>query len=113
MLNQAIQDFMRRIDAASTETAVVREVERHLEGLGIVRYALGEVAGFAGDPPIQLTNYPQEWVDRYVKNLFYYYDPVAKMARERSRGFVWTEIPLPPDADRRARECSMAAGIMG
>jgi DNA-binding CsgD family transcriptional regulator len=104
MLNQAVQDFMLRVDSAKTETAVVRVVERHLEKLGITHYALGEVGNFAGDPPIQLTNYPKEWVDRYVNNLFFYYDPVAKMARERYRGFAWTEIPLPPDADKRARE---------
>ena len=104
MLNQSIQDFVRRIDQTETECAAVHLLEAHLDGWGIERYALGEVAGFAGSPPIQLTNYPPEWVDRYVKNLFYYFDPVAQKARESKKGFTWTQIQLPPDADRRARE---------
>lgn len=104
MLTQPIQDFMQRVDQASTESAVVHLLEAHLARLGIERYALGEVSGFAGDPPIELTNYPEEWVERYVGNLFYYFDPVAQKARETKKGFNWIEIQLPPDADRRARE---------
>jgi DNA-binding CsgD family transcriptional regulator len=104
MLTQSVQDFIRRIDQTESETAAVHLLESHLDQWGIERYALGEVAGFTGNPPIELTNYPAEWVDRYVNNLFYYFDPVAKKARETKKGFTWTQIQLPPDADRRARE---------
>ena len=42
-----------------------------------------------GREPAILTNYPDEWQDRYVENRYIAVDPVIRLAREATKPFFW------------------------
>ncbi len=76
----------------------VRErIETFVEELGLTRFAFGMYMPRAhspgesavGDFPAVLTNYPEEWFDRYMRLRYDRIDPVVELAARLNRPFLW------------------------
>lgn len=92
MLGNLTLEFVERVDHLSCEDELIQEFERSLNLLSVKYFALGEVAGIAVDPPIQVGNYPAEWLYEYIGGNYQIIDPVAHMALKTTRPFGWNEV---------------------
>lgn len=92
VLGKRTLEFVERVDQLDSEQAVIDEFDRTLKCFGVKYFALGEVAGVAAEPSIQVGNYPEEWLHYYIDNKLQTFDPVARMALRSPRSFDWSEV---------------------
>lgn len=66
---------------------------------------------------INLTNYPDAWAERFIRDCLYREDPVVHACLRRNAGFAWSELPeLLPGMSRRQRDIlgqAERAGLIG
>lgn len=59
------------------------------------RFAYAVMNKQQAEPPVIFSNYPPEWVDKYINMTLYKYDPVILLARKSIMPFIWSDKTLP------------------
>ena len=81
-------------------TAAQYGYDRILFSLMTDHFSLGLKAGHG-----VMQNYPDDWMKHYVKEGFQDCDPVRCFMFAKSGPFIWDELPLVMDLDKRQKNC--------
>ena len=113
---QAMEEFIRLVEAVRTVDDLRAAMSAICERLGMPYFALTHHVDVANTPgkAIRLHNYPLEWAEYYDANALGVSDPVHRASHMTSVGFRWSKlaemIALTP-ADRRMLEQGREQGI--
>lgn len=66
-------------------------IHRELSFPEQTRFAYSVINKRHMEPPVIYSNYPAEWIDKYLANTFYKHDPVIFIALQRIMPFTWNE----------------------
>ena len=66
-------------------------IHRELSFPEQTRFAYSVINKRHMEPPVIYSNYPVEWIDKYLNHKFYKYDPVITIALQRIMPFTWSE----------------------
>lgn len=80
-----------RVDRADRLQALLIEAAARL-GFSYVALADHGDLGARAPAALRLTNYPQDWQDRFIRDQLYRIDPVQQAARSRLMGFRWSRL---------------------
>ncbi|MFC0217541.1 MULTISPECIES: helix-turn-helix transcriptional regulator [Pseudochelatococcus] len=84
-------------EAASTVGEAIVSLSK-IYNIDFVTYHFAQTIIDSVDSPFVRTNYPDEWVSRYLLNGYVKVDPIVKEGFLRQLPFHWREIEIPPDA---------------
>lgn len=116
-VGRAFVDHVRSVSTTSELRGIMEAVTREL---GFRHFALIHHDDLRAERPglININNYPEAWVDRFIEQQLYLVDPVVHACLRRNEAFSWSDLPrlLPLNARHRtllaaaARE-GLEAGI--
>ncbi len=104
MPNYVISAYMvESIQAASSLTELQKAVSTYLDDYGFSTFAFEIVRGTqqANKTLSLMTNYPDEWIERYIKEGYFRDDPVHRRAHGSLVPFEWSDI-LDSDVSQKA-----------
>lgn len=91
---EILEEFHKQTDQISSCDALSSALERSVTRLGY-RYFSYLAPRAAGNPlsestrPLLLTNYPDEWRERYLNKCYHFLDPVVVEGRQSRRPYLW------------------------
>lgn len=97
---QSFIDISRSLRSAADLDALLRSITREM---GFHHFALihhVDLSGvdlglehMANGQLVALSDYPEEWIERYISDDIVAYDPVVLASHRSTVGFAWSEIP--------------------
>lgn len=88
-----IDTFISEIDSAVSIEGVFLALEKHFTRIGFTRFSYQLLMPPKGQRfPLYISNYPQNWVEYYVKEGFVSHDPITRNAVNIIRPYVWSEV---------------------
>lgn len=87
-----VQNFVRVASQAPTVEDLRRSVTDVAATFGFAYYAVGHHVNLASPTLIQLSNYPEAWVETIRERRYITDDPVVMACQTSAAGFRWSEI---------------------
>ncbi|MEO3433203.1 LuxR family transcriptional regulator [Inquilinus sp. CAU 1745] len=98
-MRSSVDDFIEGVARAGSLKDIRSALEKQTEALGFDRYAYLVVRPPEGPRvPFVLTNYPEEWADRYAEQRYVSVDPIIPTAATSMAPFRWEDILRQPHA---------------
>ncbi|WP_297494753.1 LuxR family transcriptional regulator [Acidocella sp.] len=97
--------FAQLIRTVQTEYDLFRLMEEITVEMGFRHFALISHVDLRRQASnvVQIYNYPPTWVENFVRNGLYAYDPVLLASLRSAVGFVWSDIPTIIEMTNRQR----------
>ena len=101
-----VQAFVREANRITEMADLQPLLEDALKALGFDKYAFTHhVPGFVvPNNVIRLSNYPDRWLNTFIKRNYFVDDPVFAACQRSSAGFVWSQLPQILNLTDRQRE---------
>jgi LuxR family quorum-sensing system transcriptional regulator CciR len=105
-------EFLRMLARVRTGADLGDIMAEICRELGFRHYALIHHADLRGSPTgyVRMMDYPPAIVERIIDRATWRRDPVIRASLFAGRAFLWSELPLLLDLDRRDRQC-LAEGM--
>lgn len=102
---RTVQDAVRSIKLAGTMADIEGSLGEAARRFDFDHFALIQRLSKTNSVgPIQLTDYPPDWIELLLRNDYYMHDPVLAASERTVAAFTWCELPqLVPMTPRRRR----------
>jgi LuxR family transcriptional activator of conjugal transfer of Ti plasmids len=108
-----LERFVERLDDMTDAEDLRHAIEHFAEGLGLTRFAYMDFRRPTPHVPVYLTNYPGQWVSRYMGRRYQDIAPVVLAARNSILPFFWDHGIFGRGASKEQRNLFAEASDFG